>query len=208
MWVKQKPKACCYFENTHRRIEPPQVNDFVEVGKDVENESTRHAKCRRDHAEGSQCSRDIAGLKPQVAADCGCQCTKQQANVIVVETHAEIEPRQGLQSFRFKCSQVMSATEESQSVKEIERHNKPYQYPYEPPECRKQGKAQMDRFENYVKRCEKHDNAGAVNEIAGDADTKESFVRQDIPCNFRSSACDNQTIMDTKIDKDHRRKRE
>ena len=42
---------------------------------------------------------------------------------------------------------------------------------------------------------------------AGDADTKESFVRQDIPSGFRSIVLDNQTVVDTKIDVDHGRER-
>jgi hypothetical protein len=65
-----------------------------------------------------------------------------------------------------------------------QRHCKPHQDPNKSPECRKHGKAPIDRLENYVKRCEKHDDACAVNEIAGDADAKESFVRQDIPSGF------------------------
>ena len=36
---------------------PPQVNDSVEVGENIENQSTRHAKYRRDHSEGSPCAR-------------------------------------------------------------------------------------------------------------------------------------------------------
>jgi len=126
---------------------------------------------------------------------------------LLAKTRAEIEVRQGLQALRFKCSQVISATEEPQSVKEMERHSQPHQDLYEPPECRKQGKAPIDRLENYVKRCKKHDNSCAVNEIAGDADAKESFVRQDIPGGFRI-VLDNQTVVDTRIDIDHGRERD
>jgi hypothetical protein len=61
------------------------------------------------------------------------------------------------------------------------------------------------RLENYVKRGEKHDNACAVNEIAGDADTKQSFVRQDIRSGFRGVVLHNQTVVDPKIDIDHGR---
>ncbi len=63
----------------------------------------------------------------------------------------------------------------------------------------------MDRLENHVERREKHDNACAVNEIAGDADSKESFVRQDMPSGFRGIVLDNQLLVDTKIDVDHGR---
>jgi hypothetical protein len=38
--------------------------------------------------------------------------------------------------------------------------------------------AAIDRLENHVESCEKHDNTCAVNEIADDADTNESFVGQ------------------------------
>src|SRR5580658_10726750 len=110
--LNYEPKTQCNIKESHWRIEPPQVNHLVEVGENVENQSTRHAKCRRDHAEGSQCSRDIAGLEPQVAADCGGQCAEQQPNVIIVKAAAEIEPRQGLQSTRFECSQVVSAADD------------------------------------------------------------------------------------------------
>ena len=47
----------------------------------------------------------------------------------------------------------------------------------------------------------------AVNEIAGDADTKESFVRQDIPNGFRIVR-DKQTVVDGKLSKHHGRQRE
>ena len=40
-------------------------------------------------------------------------------------------------------------------------------------------------------------------EIAGDADSKELFVCQNILSGFRSIVLDNQTVMDTKIDVDH-----
>src|ERR1700723_3693226 len=121
-----EPKTQCNIKESHWRIEPPQVNHLVEVGENVENQCTRHAKCRRNHAEGSQCSRDIAGLEPQVAAGRGCQCSEQQANIIIVKTRAEIEARQGLQSLCVKCLQIISASEEPQSIKEIKRHNEPH----------------------------------------------------------------------------------
>src|SRR5437588_5776276 len=66
--LKEKPKTQCHFEKGHRRIEPVVVNDLVEVGENEENESTNHAPGRRDQTEGSQCSRDISRLKPQVGA--------------------------------------------------------------------------------------------------------------------------------------------
>src|SRR6266496_4375853 len=87
--LKQKPKTCDYFKNTHTRIEPPQVNCFGEVGENDENESTRRAPCRRDHTKGSQCPGDIARIK-------------QQADVIHIEIRTHVELRQGLQSLRFK----------------------------------------------------------------------------------------------------------
>ena len=86
---------------------------------------------------------------------------------------------------RIECPRIIRVTKEPQGAKEIERHNKPHQDENEPPECRKQGEHAIDRLEDHVKRCKKHDHACAVNEIAGDADAKKSFVRQDIPSGFR-----------------------
>jgi hypothetical protein len=160
---EQKPTTQCYFENADRRIEPPQVHYLGEVGENDENEGTRRAPSRRDHTEGSQCARNIIRPKPQVAADGGCQSPKQQANVVLVETRAEVEPRQSLLSLCFKYSQVISATQESQSVKKIERHTNPHQGVYQPPECGQQCKAPIDWLENHIKRRENYYNAGGVN---------------------------------------------
>jgi len=88
--LKQKPKTRCYFEDSHRRIERVQVNRLAEVGENDESESRRRAPYRRDHTPGSQSSRDIVRPKPQVAANCGCQSIKRQANVIGVEIRAEV----------------------------------------------------------------------------------------------------------------------
>src|SRR5207253_2455248 len=50
----------------------------------------RRAASSRDPTEGSECAGDILRLKPQVAANCRCQSPKQQANVILLETRAEV----------------------------------------------------------------------------------------------------------------------
>ena len=55
------------------------------------------------------------------------------------------------------------------------------------------------------KRREKHDDAGTVKEIADNADTKELFVRQNIPGGFRGIVRDDQTVVNAKIDADHDR---
>jgi len=93
---------------------------------------------------------------------------------------------------------------EPQRVKKIERHLQPQENPYQPPECRQQSKSPTDGLENHVERGEKHDHACAVNEVAGDADPKKLFVRQDIPRGF-GTVMDDQAGMDTKIDVDHHR---
>ncbi len=51
-----------------------------------------------------------------------------------------------------KYLQVISAAQEPQSVQKVERHQNPHQGIYEPPECRKQGKAAIYWLENHVKR--------------------------------------------------------
>src|SRR5437016_13767182 len=88
--LEQKPKTQCYFEGPHRRIKPPQVHYLGEVGENDEDESTHRAKYRRDHTPPSQRSRDVVRFEPQVAANRGCQCIKQQANVIHVKASAQV----------------------------------------------------------------------------------------------------------------------
>src|SRR6266571_5287182 len=51
--LKQKPKTQHHFENGHRRIEQPIVNDFVEVREDEKNQGANDAPGRRDHTEKS-----------------------------------------------------------------------------------------------------------------------------------------------------------
>src|ERR1700730_9524578 len=67
--LKQKPKTQYHFENGHRRIEQPIVNDFVEGREDEKNEGANDAPDRRDHTEESQSLRDVVRLEPQVGAN-------------------------------------------------------------------------------------------------------------------------------------------
>src|SRR5262249_5476730 len=88
--LNQKPETRYYFEDTYGRIEPPQINYLGEVRKNDESESAHRSPHRGDHTPGSQCGGDIARLPPQVAEDCRCKSQKQQADIILVKTRAEI----------------------------------------------------------------------------------------------------------------------
>jgi len=76
---------------------------------------------------------------------------------------------------------------------------------YQPAECPNQGKAGIYWFKNYVERCEQHDNAHTVSYVAGHGDTKQSFVRHDIPSGFRRIARDDEALEDCVVSKDHDR---
>src|ERR1017187_3023774 len=119
-----------------------------------------------------------------------------------------MEHRQGLQSIRVRCAQAIGAGKDPQSVEKTECHSKPHQDPHQPPDCGKQGEASIDRLENHVERCEKDDHARAVNQISGDADTKELFVRQDVPSSYRRIVLNNQRSVDAKIDEYHHDERD
>src|SRR5713101_3641090 len=169
--LKQKPKTQRQFEDTHGRIVPPPVNYAAEAGKNEENESAGRAPCTGDHTKGGQCSGDVLRLEPQVAANGGPQCPKQQADVVLVEA-AEVEPRQDRQLVWSKRTRVIGAAQEPQSGKEIERHQEVREAIDQAAKCCEQSEVLVYRLENDVKRGEQHDDADAVKHVARDADTE------------------------------------
>src|SRR5713101_1526885 len=175
--LKQKPKTQRQFEDSHGRIVPPPVNYAAEAGKNEENEGAGRTPCTGDHTKGGQCSGDVVRLEPQVAADRGSQCPKQQADVVLVEA-AEVQPRQDRQLVWPKRARVIGAAQKPQSGKEIDRRQEPREAMDQAAECREQGKVLADRLEDHVKRGEQHDDADAVKHVACDADPEECFVRK------------------------------
>src|SRR5437667_12626300 len=79
--LKQQPKTEHEFENGHRKIEPPVINDFVEVRENQIDESAKHAPGRGDHTVESQSSRDVVRLEPQPGANGRGQSKERQADV-------------------------------------------------------------------------------------------------------------------------------
>src|SRR6266478_8096923 len=88
--LKQKPKTEDQFEKGHRKIEPPVINDFVEVRENEKNESTDDTPRGRDDTEESQSSRDVVRLEPKVGANSRGQSKERQADIIVIEIRAEM----------------------------------------------------------------------------------------------------------------------
>src|SRR6267378_3978826 len=86
----EKPKADDQFEQSHRKIEPPVINDFVEVRENQIDESAKHAPGRGDHTVESQSSRNVVRLEPQPGANGRGQSKERQADVIVIKIRAEI----------------------------------------------------------------------------------------------------------------------
>ena len=62
--LNQKPKACRDFENTHRRIKPPQVDELGEAGGDDENEGTHRAELRSSSSAPAIEGFVVQDLKP------------------------------------------------------------------------------------------------------------------------------------------------
>ena len=79
---------------------------------------------------------------------------------------------------------------------------------YQPAECRNQGKVTIHRFEDHVERCEQYHDIHNVDQIAGDVDTKQCFVRHDVPGGIYSVARDDEAEVDAIVRKDHDRHRE
>src|SRR5215468_93594 len=94
--LKQKPKTEDQLEQGHRRIENVVVNDFVEHGKDQENESAEHAPGGRDYAKNSQPPGNIVRLKPQPRANRGRQSKERQAHIVIVEAGCDLRACQRL----------------------------------------------------------------------------------------------------------------
>src|ERR1019366_701835 len=157
---------------------------------------------------GSQCSRDIPRLEPQVAANRGSQSTERQANVVRVVARGDVQPRQGLQLTFREDWQVGSVTQEPQSSKRVECGNTPHQGKYQPAECRNQGEVPIHWPEDHVERCEQHHDVHNVDQIAGDVDTKQCFVRREVPGGFCSIAWDDEAKVDAIVRNDHDRHRE
>src|SRR5713101_6831717 len=169
--LKQKPKTQRQFEDSHGRIVPPPVNYAAEARKNEENEGAGRTPCTGDHTNRGQCSGDVLRLEPQVAANGGPQCPKQQADVVLVEA-AEVEPRQDRQLVWSKRARVISAAQKPQSGKEIERRQKPREAMDQAATCCEQSEVLVYRLEDHVKRCKQHDHANAVKHVACDADAE------------------------------------
>src|SRR6266567_8327570 len=87
---KEKPKTHNQFEQSHRGIEQIIVNDFIEIRENEKNESTEHAPGGRDYAKDSQSFRDVIRLEPQVGARGGGQAKERQADIVIIESGAEM----------------------------------------------------------------------------------------------------------------------
>ncbi len=72
---------------------------------------------------GTQHSRDVIRLEPQIAENRGSKSKKHKANVNHGAIHTDRYPRQCGQLIRSECPQVISATQEPQSVKTSQRCN-------------------------------------------------------------------------------------
>src|SRR5205823_3666595 len=83
---KEKPKTHNQFEQSHRGIEQIIVNDFIEVRENEKNESTEHAPGGRDYPK------------------------ERQTDIVVIESRAEMQSRQGLQSIWLEDLQVIHVT--------------------------------------------------------------------------------------------------
>src|SRR5215472_7914727 len=94
--LKHKPKTEDQFEQGHRRIENVVVNDFVEHGKDQEDESAEHAPGGRDYAKNNQPLGNIVRLKPQPRTNRGRQSKERQAHIVIIETGAEMQAHHSL----------------------------------------------------------------------------------------------------------------
>src|SRR3954470_7293139 len=114
--LKQKPKPHRQFEDEDRAAVNPNGDDLRELGKNDEREPEPSHQKGREHSPASQCSRNKAGLEPQIAEGGAPQTSKYQADVIGIVMRTDRQPRQRLHTIRFECLQVASTAQDPQYV--------------------------------------------------------------------------------------------
>src|ERR1043166_536215 len=62
---EQEPDTHDQFEHRHGKIEPPVINDLVEVGENQVDERAEDAPGRTDHSEDRQSARDVFRFEPK-----------------------------------------------------------------------------------------------------------------------------------------------
>src|SRR5262245_19048143 len=93
---KQKQETDGHLEETQRNIEPPEIHGLAETRVDGEGQRADHGPRRPDHAKCGQWARDVARLEPQPGAGRRGETIEQQAGVVLIEAHAEVEASQNL----------------------------------------------------------------------------------------------------------------
>src|SRR5450756_131463 len=161
------------------------ADDLRKLGKNDERECARSHQKGRKHSPCGQCSWDEAGLEPQIAEGRTSKPGEHQADSIRSVMLSDRQPCQGLQLVRFECMQVVRTTQYPQNVKITERYDDQDRSLDQPPARGQQSQASIDWHEDHVKSHDQDDIEREDGEIAGDAQTKEPFVRHDVPRRLR-----------------------
>ena len=129
------------------------------------------------------------GMKPDLnhrSAEGGASKSGEyQANFVRIGMPTDRQPPQRLQLICFECLQIASTAQDPQNIEVTERDDDQDCGLYQPPTQGEQGNAPIDRFEDYVKSGDEDHIDREDNEIAGDAKTKEPFVRHDVQRGLR-----------------------
>ncbi len=105
-------------------------------------------------------------------------------------------------------AQVIGTVQQPQSGQLIQRHQDPHRGIDEPPEPGQQRQGATGWPEGHVERAKQGQQPRLVDQVAGDPDTEEPLVRQDVAGSLRWIAVDHQALVDTKVHRHHDREGE
>jgi hypothetical protein len=112
-----------------------------------------------------------------------------------------------MQSTCFECLQIGRTAQDSQNVEVSQRDDNQDCGLYQPPTCRQQGNAPIDRLEDHVKSSDQGDIDSEDGEIAGDAKAKKPFVPHNVHRRLRGIVEDDQMASDIELGEDRREER-
>src|ERR1051326_6097627 len=177
---REQPNADEDLEESHRRVEEPEVHDLLEARKDDEGAGAEGAPRVGDETAGGEKPRDVAGLHPEPARGDAAESVDKEPAVVAVEARGEVELRERVQAVRLEDVEGVGAFHEAKGVEEGDRHHHPGEDVDELPQRREDRETVADRLEDHVKRREQDDAPDAVDEIHDDSGAEEGLVRDDL----------------------------
>src|SRR4030095_4747564 len=132
---------------------------------------------------------------------------EHQTHAVRGAMRADGQPRQHIQSIQLEGLQVLRTAQDSQDVEVAQRGDAQDGGLDQSPTQGHQGEAPVDGLQNHVERGDERDVEREGDEIAGDAETKETLVGDEVQRCLRGITRDDQLAANIELRKDGRGKR-